>query len=314
LDNVTIDKVSPEVAVSDEIADEIAKEVREEAHIYVDERGVPIGSTGADEPSPFVMIRRTTLNYVVIAAVFLLLGIFIGGYSAFRVERANRTWVSDAVSQAIDEQAETLANLVASSRPPSLDDTNSRFEVAAVSEYARGGADASVEIIEFGDFNCGYCGRFHHETLDPILEMYGENVRYVYRDYPILADSSVTAAIAARCAGEQGDYWNYHDLLFDNQGAIAQVGAFASFADQLGLDVDAFNTCVDEQAYLDPVIADYREAQSLGIRGTPAFFINGRPVVGAQPYESFATIINEELEANGIDTSEFAVPVSSIFG
>ena len=307
---MTIDKISPEVPASDaSVAD-----AHEEARIYVDNDGQPLQPAQANEPPPFVLIRRTTLNYLVIAVVFLLVGIFIGGFTAFRVERANRSWVTDAVSQAFDEQAETLANLVASSRPPSLDDPDSRFEVVAVSEFYKGGAEAPVEIIEFGDFNCGYCGRFHHETLEPILEMYGDNVRFVYRDYPILADSSVTAAVAARCAGEQGQFWEYHDLLYGNQGTFGQVGAFGGFADQLGLDVDTFNDCVDEQQYLDPVIADYREAQSLGIRGTPAFFINGRPVVGAQPLEAFAQVINDELEANGVDTSEFVIPVSGIFG
>ena len=307
---IDIDNVSPQAISSDKPG----VETRDQARIYVDESGAPVNPAQADEPPPFVMIRRTTLNYVVIAVVFLLVGIFIGGFTAFRVERANRTWVSEAVSQAFDEQAETLANLVASARPPSLDDTNSRFEVMAVSEFFKGGAEASVEIIEFGDFNCGYCGRFHQETLGPILEMYGQNVRYVYRDYPILADSSVTAAMAVRCAGEQGQYWEYHDVLFENQGVFAQAGAFSNIAEQLGLDLETFNACVDEQQNLALIEADYREAQSLGIRGTPAFFVNGRPIIGAQPFEAFARVINEELEANGIDTTDFAIPESSILG
>ena len=278
-------------------------EPAEEAHIYVDKDGSPTNpepETG-DLP-PYIMIRRTTLNYVVIAVVFLFLGLFTGWFTAFRVDRANRAWVSEAIAEAFDEQSGVLADLVASSRPPSLDDSSSRFEVEAVSEFYRGNASAPVEIIEFGDFNCGYCGRFHEQTLSPLLETYGDHVRFVYRDFPILAESSITAAVAARCAGEQGHFWEYHDLLYENQGSFGQIGAFGQFAGQLELDVDDFSTCLEEQRHLEAVVADYREAQSMGIRGTPAFFINGRPVIGAQPFQEFARVINEELEASGVDT------------
>ena len=283
----------------------------DEARIYVNEDGTVAHEEAHSDLPPVISIRRTTFNYIIIAAVFMLLGIFIGGYSAFKIERANRFWVSDAISQAFAAESETFAELVSASRPPDLSDPSSRFEVAAVSEFFQGGAEASVEIIEFGDFNCGFCGRFHKETLPQIMESYGDNVRYVYRDFPILAANSATAALAARCAGEQGKYWEYHDTLFANQASFGQIGAFGQFADQLELDMDAFSTCMDEQSYLTAIADDYREAQSLGIRGTPAFFINGRPVSGAQPFQVFAEVINEELQAAGID-SETLVPAESL--
>jgi protein-disulfide isomerase len=251
--------------------------------------------------SPLITIRRTTFNYAFIAIAFLIVGVAIGWFSAFRMDRANRAWVSEAVATAVAEQASTLAGAVAAQRAPSLEDPSSRFTVEAASPHFLGNAEAVVEIIEFGDFNCGYCGRFHEETLQEILDTYEGHVRFVYRDYPILAQTSLTAAIAARCAGDQGEYWAYHDLLYNNQGSFSTAGAFESFASDLGLDVEVFNTCVENQTYVDAVVADYREAQSLGIRGTPAFFINGRPVSGAQPFQVFAGIIAEELEANGVE-------------
>lgn len=275
--------------------------------VYIEPEQPPASAQPArEESAPVIVIKRTTFNYVFIAIVFLLLGIFIGAFSAFRVERANRSWVTDAISVAMSEQADTFAELMNGSRTPSLTDPNSRFEVTASSEYFRGGAEATVEIIEFGDFNCGFCGRFHKETYGRIAETYGDQVRFVYRDFPILAETSVTAALAARCAGEQGRFWEYHDLLFENQGVFNQNGAFAGFAEQLELDMDEFNTCVEEQRYLSGVVADYQFAQQLGIRGTPAFFINGRPISGAQPFENFAEVIDEELAAN-LNTPEDAV-------
>ncbi|MBZ0298109.1 MAG: DsbA family protein [Anaerolineae bacterium] len=275
----------------------------QESDPIVSPTAAPDAPQAQRETQPVIVIRRTTFNYVFIAIVFLLLGVFIGWFSAFRVDRANRAWVTDAISVAMAEQADTFAGLVASNRAPSLDDPTSRFDVAATSEYYRGSAEATVEMIEFGDFNCGFCGRFQAETFNKIIETYGDQVRFVYRDYPILADTSVTAALAARCAGEQGQFWEYHDLLYANQGTFNQAGAFAQLAGQLELDVDAFNTCVEDQRYLSGVVADYNEARDLGIRGTPAFFINGRPISGAQPFDVFAGVIEEELAAN-IDTPD----------
>ncbi len=266
------------------------------------------------ELSPVIVIRRTTFNYIFIATLFLLMGIVIGAYGAFRVERANRSWLNDAIGEAMASQADTIADLVAAQRPPDLEDSNSRFDVTAANNFARGPEDAVVEIIEFSDFNCGFCRRFHAETLPQLLDNYGDQIRFVYRDMPILAQSSLTAAVAARCAGDQGQFWAYHDLLFENQPMLSQPGVFERFAAQLELDVEAFMVCItdDDEVHTTAIVDDYREAQSLGIRGTPAFFINGRPVSGAQPYQVFAGIIQEELEANGAEDVSSAPEAESV--
>lgn len=270
----------------------------------------------SNELAPFIVIRRSTFNYIAVAAVCLILGIVIGAFSAFKVERENRSWLNEALSTAMNEalidQADTFAGLVGTGAVgPSLDNPNSRFEVEPASDFYAGGADAPVELVEFGDYNCTYCRRFHAETLGQITSTFGDNVRYVFRDFPILGDSSVLASLASRCAGEQDRavYWDYHDLLFNNPGSfVGNEAAFGNFAQQLGLDTEAFDTCMEERRYLPAIQQDYNDARSYGITGTPAFFVNGRPIVGAQPFDEFARVILEELETAGVDTEQFDLP------
>ena len=273
-----------------------------EAYIADPNEPLPAQTEPSGDLSPVVVIRRTTLNYIVIAAVFLFVGIFIGAFSAYRVERDHHSWISDAISEAISQQ--DFAGMVAAAKPASLDNPDSQFDVTTTSDHALGAEDAPIVMIEFGDFNCGFCARFQRDTFPQLIANYGDKIRFVYRDYPILAQSSLTAALAARCAADQGKFWEYHDLLYQNQGTFNQSGGFAALAEQLDLDVDTFNTCVDDQSFLSGIIADSQEGQKLGIRGTPAFFINGHPVSGAQPYEVFAGMIDQQLAALNGDAEQ----------
>ncbi len=249
---------------------------------------------------PIATIPREIFNYMIIAVVFALVGGVVG-YMLASSREINSQQLAQEVADAI---APRIQEAVVAAQPPSLDDPNSRFSVAA-SENRFTGADegAAVTLIEFGDFNCGFCKRFVDETLPQLLETYGDRVRFTYRDYPILADSSLTAALAAHCAAEQGEFWEYHNILYANPGSFER-DQLMTYAAQLELDSAAFSACLDEERYLDTVITDYREAQSLGIRGTPAFFINGRPISGAQPYQVFANMIEEELAAAGASEAE----------
>ncbi len=250
-----------------------------------------------------LVIPRGTFNTVVVAVVFLIVGVVIGlavgGRSAPQAD--TRALIDEAVAAAFDAQsghvAALVAEAVAAAQPPSLDDPNSRFNVSSlVEDPARGPEDALVTVIEFADFNCGYCGRWANDTLNPLLEKYGDRVRFVYRDFPILADTSVTAALAAQCAQDQGAFWDYHTALFSNQGRFTR-DELVGYAEQLNLDLDEFNACMDDQRHMSRIAADYQEAQALGVRGTPAFFVNGRPISGAQPLSVFERIIDEELAA-----------------
>lgn len=215
-----------------------------------------------------------------------------GSNALFNANSAeNRRLIEEAVSAAVAAAPVQDAPSAASSDP----DPNRRYDVAVEGNPFRGAADAQVVMVEFSDFNCGFCGRYARETLNPLVDAFGDRVKFVYRDFPILAQSSYDAALAAQCAFEQGDFWGYHNALFNNQGAFGR-DLFLKIAADIGLDGDSFTDCLDNQKHRDSIVADAIDAQNLGLRGTPSFFINGRFVSGAQPYNVFADILNQELE------------------
>lgn len=170
-----------------------------------------------------------------------------------------------------------------------------RVAVSADGAFAQGPKDAPVTIIEFSDFQCPYCSRVV-ATLKEVVRLYPKQVRLAYRDFPIanLHPKAAKAHEAARCAGEQGKFWEYHDRLFESQ-AQATVADFKRFAEQLKLDRNSFTACLDSDRYAAAVQADVQEGTRLGITGTPTFFINGRLLVGALPLEMFQKIIDREL-------------------
>lgn len=170
-----------------------------------------------------------------------------------------------------------------------------RVQVSEDDDAALGPPDAPIVIVEFSDYNCPYCRRFHQETFRPLLEAYSGQIRFVYRDFPITSQESFNAAQAAECAGDQGGYWEFHDALFSGRHGLG-LEAYRSYADELGLDAQELVRCVEEGRYAQEVQADARYASQLGVSGTPTFFINGIPLVGAQPLERFTQVIDSELD------------------
>ena len=168
--------------------------------------------------------------------------------------------------------------------------------VSADDDPAVGPEDAPVTIIQFSDFQCPFSKRYFDETEQLILSAYGDQVSYVFRDYPLVAihPQAQKAAEAAQCSFDQGKYWEYHDMLFQNQGAL-DVDSLKSYATALGLDETAFNLCIDSGKYAEEVEKDIEDGRSYGVTGSPTFFINGRKVVGALPYDTFQIVIEEEL-------------------
>jgi protein-disulfide isomerase len=171
-----------------------------------------------------------------------------------------------------------------------------RHEVAvAAADPVLGSTAAPVTIVEFSDFQCPFCQSVA-PTLKRVRETYGDKVRIVWKDYPLtqIHPQAFKAGEAAHCAGEQGKYWEYHDRLFANQQAL-QADSLKKYAADLGLDTAKFNACVDTSKYGDRVREGVAQGSRLGVNSTPTVYINGRMLSGAQPYEAFVAIIDEEL-------------------
>jgi protein-disulfide isomerase len=177
----------------------------------------------------------------------------------------------------------------------------SRFDVEAIGP-SKGPDDAVVTIIEFSDFQCPFCQRVV-PTLDQVVAKYPTQVRFVYRNLPLanIHPRAQAAAEAAACAGKQGSFWDYHDLIFADNHALSDAD-LEKHASDLGLDMDAFRQCVKNRETQQAVEADLAVAQSLEIAGTPSFFINGIPLHGAQSLEAFSKIIDEEIARKAAET------------
>jgi len=171
-----------------------------------------------------------------------------------------------------------------------------RVEVASSGFPSRGPANAPVTIVEFSDFECPYCAGFF-PTIKQIEQKYGNQVRIVYRQFPLnsIHPNAQKAAEASLCAQDQQRFWEYHDLLFADIRNLG-VDALKAHAANLGLNLAAFNTCLDSGKQAAAVTADQNDGMRAGVTGTPALFINGRAVTGAQPFAQVASIIDDELK------------------
>ena len=171
-----------------------------------------------------------------------------------------------------------------------------RQVVATDGRPAKGPESAPITIIEFSDFQCPFC-LTAFPTVQSVLSTYGDKIHFVYRHYPLANHPRARpAAEAAACANEQGKFWAFHDRLFGNQQLLEDAD-LKQHAAQLGMDAAQFNSCYDSRKYTADVDADIRAGDQAGVSGTPAFYINGRMLSGAQPLEAFKQIIDEELVA-----------------
>ena len=171
-----------------------------------------------------------------------------------------------------------------------------RYDVPEDDDPVWGPENAPITIIEFSDYECPYCRKWHVEVWPQLQAAYGDQIRLVYRDFPLTSihSNATPAAVAANCAREQDMYWPFNEKLFDMKLNLGTV-TYQTYAEELGMDMDAFNECLESDRYIAEVEADYEYAANLGIRSTPTFFINGIPVVGAQPFDVFQSLIDKEL-------------------
>ncbi len=171
-----------------------------------------------------------------------------------------------------------------------------RYDIATDDDPQLGPENAPILLIEFSDFNCRFCRKWRQETFPALMSAYPDQIRFVYRDLPVVGGGQVglEAAQAANCAGDQGAYWDYHDALMSARYGLSRE-AYLQYAADLGLDAAALQECLDSRYHEPEVLADRTYALQWGINSTPTFFLDGIPVIGAQPAAVFQQIIESEL-------------------
>jgi protein-disulfide isomerase len=159
---------------------------------------------------------------------------------------------------------------------------------------AKGPKEAKVTIVEFSDFQCPYCSK-GKAVMDQVVAKYGNKVRLVFRDFPLdFHEKAQKAAEAAHCADDQGKFWAMHDWMFDNQQKL-DVDSLKGAAKTLGMDSAKFDTCLNGSQHAEKVKKNIKDGQDAGVRGTPAFFVNGVFLSGAQPLDKFQSEIDRAL-------------------
>lgn len=217
--------------------------------------------------------------------------------------------LKDRIKQHLNEQSKQAARqsyfgkIMQGNEPKvnlPLPDPPQIANVSPENDPAQGPADAKVTVVEFSDFQCPACKQAHYK-LGPLLEKYGDKIKFVYRDFPLLGKhpDALPAAVAASCAGDQGKYWEMHDMLF--RAPSLKENDFKSFADTLKLDKDKFTACLQEPERDKEVRKDLEDGRTYGVNSTPTFYVNGYLVVGANMAE-ITRLIDRELEKSGAGT------------
>ena len=186
---------------------------------------------------------------------------------------------------------------------PSGDDIPSQPSINAADlvddDPSLGRTDAPLTIVEFSDFQCPFCERFHSQTFPLIKQQYIDTgkVRFVYRDFPLgFHPNAEPAALVAECADEQGKFWEFHDKIFENQETLSDA-MYRIWAQELGLNTEQFNSCLDSGKYRAEVQKDLADGTAAGIGGTPGFFVGEVPISGAQPFSVFQQVIDAQLSS-----------------
>ncbi len=230
--------------------------------------------------SETIEIKKDTFlkGTIAILAILLIISIFTGGFG----------FGGNANGNVILDPDEGGNNLPPINMKALIDD-----------DAMKGEPDAPVTIVEFSDYECSFCARFYSSTLSQIQSEYIDTgkVKFVYRDFPLpMHQNAQKAAEAAECAGEQGKYYNMHNILFE-QGVQGGVSGFKAYAQQIGLDTTEFNSCLDSGQMASEIQKDLMDGQKAGIKGTPGFIINGKLISGAQPFSVFQQEIEAALAA-----------------
>jgi protein-disulfide isomerase len=239
-----------------------------------------------EEPAPVIQEDTFTFKrshfYAVITVLAFAAGVLLG-YVAWGMEPAAST------AQGANQTSAAVA------QAPAQEQQFRRYDIPIENSYALGPNDAPITIVEFSDYQCPYCRRWHDQVYEPLLAAYPGKIKFVYRHLPLesIHPEAIPAAEAAMCAGEQSAFWQFHEKLFSSESLGNQI--YTQYAQDLGLDMKTFESCVSDRKYQQEVATDINFAVDLGIRSTPTFFINGLAIVGAQPLDVFKQVIDREL-------------------
>ena len=170
-----------------------------------------------------------------------------------------------------------------------------RYDIPTDGYPSLGPADAKIVVVEFSDFQCPYCRKFHDETYQALLDAYPGQIRFVYRNLPLISihPNAMPSAVASLCADDQNAYWEFHEKLFSSE--TLDEATYIKYATDLNLDVDTFTACLSSGSHDAEIQADMDFSLDLGVQSTPTFFVNGLALIGAQPLSSFQQLIDKEL-------------------
>ncbi len=260
-----------------------------------------------------ITIKKSTYNSL-IAGIIIAVGIamLLVGFTISNPSDSEDYVTNFEMKEIISTLEEKLDNIQQPTpvRQPSQPTAPSLIQVSLDDDPFKGNPDAPVTIVEFSDFQCPFCSRFFDQTLPLIEKNYIDTgkVKLVYKDFPIdnLHPNARPAHIAAECADEQGKFWEYHDILFENQAQWNRLSSadlssqLNQYATTLGLNSASFDSCLSSQDIADEVNTDYLQASRYGATGTPTFFIGTEKdgfikLVGAQPYAAFQRAIDNQL-------------------
>lgn len=232
-----------------------------------------------------ITFKRSHFYSVLVVLAFgvgILVGYVLWGRSA--------TVTVAAPAQAAQQPLGQVAEAPVTAEPQFV-----RYDIPTDGYPSFGPEDAPIVIVEFSDFQCPFCRRFHDETFQALLDAYPDQIRFVYRNLPLTSihPEAMNAAIASLCANDQNAHRNYHKKLFSSENFGEET--YIQYATDLGLNVEDFSACLSSGKYADFIQQDMDFALDLGVQSTPTFFVNGLAIIGAQPLSNFQQIIDKEL-------------------
>ncbi len=258
----------------------------------------------SESRSQNVLIKKSTFNKLIIAIVTVsIISAFLGGY-VFGVQ------TTESPETIIYEENDIKLNSQKTVTSQEQFGPQIIRNISIDDDPMKGNPNAEISIIEFSDFQCPFCAKFHETTLPQLEQNYISTgkVNFVYRDFPIqsIHPNAIPAALASECADDQGKFWLMHDMIFENQRIwqdleITQsVSLFKQYASETGLDMSEFDLCMSSGKYVEEIGNDLNDGRTYGITGTPGFFVGNEKIgftkiIGAQPFSSFQKIIDGQL-------------------